>query len=303
MNEIALAKDETAATEPSAPALPAVGDRHARATAERKPRKQSTESIVNIATAISGITSECGVIAKQGYNKFHNYKFAQMQDVLQKLTPLIAKHGLIIVQTETGRNMLDDGRAVAVEYEFTLAHTSGEMWPDRPRQTGLCRARDSKGGFDDKCFNKAHTAARKYFLLALFQIATGDEDDADTEQSYTASPPPRPPARHAAAAATPVPADQPAAAARASTPAAAGAGFFTSAASIPTWEEYVDRWDAMLRDDDATAETLRETWMSEHHRNLRREILWPDDGRDPDPLEVLRQRVIDKIAALKALTK
>jgi hypothetical protein len=27
--------------------------------------------------------------------------------------------------------------------------------------------------------NKCHTAARKYFLLALFQIPTGEEDDAD----------------------------------------------------------------------------------------------------------------------------
>jgi hypothetical protein len=27
--------------------------------------------------------------------------------------------------------------------------------------------------------NKCHTAARKYFLLALFQIPTGDEEDAD----------------------------------------------------------------------------------------------------------------------------
>jgi hypothetical protein len=39
--------------------------------------------------------------------------------------------------------------------------------------------RNSKGGWDDKSLNKCHTAARKYFLLALFQIPTGEEDDAD----------------------------------------------------------------------------------------------------------------------------
>jgi hypothetical protein len=176
--------------------LPAVADKHGAVVEKKAARKREDKpaSIVNIAAAISGVIAECGVVAKLGTNKFHNYKFAQMQDVLQKVTPLIAKHGLIIVQTEVDRQMVDEGKAVAVEYEFTIAHTSGEVWPDRPKQTGLCRCRDSKGGFDDKCFNKAHTAARKYFLLALFQIATGEEDDADEHETGRAPPPPKRPA-------------------------------------------------------------------------------------------------------------
>jgi hypothetical protein len=52
-------------------------------------------------------------------------------------------------------------------------------------QTGMSRCRDSKGGFDDKSMNKCHTAARKYFLLALFQIPTGDIDDADSADGQT----------------------------------------------------------------------------------------------------------------------
>jgi hypothetical protein len=159
----------------------------------KTPRKRPEGSIVNIATAIAAITADIGIVPKLGVNAFHRYRYAQMQDVLQKLTPLMAKHGLIVVQTEVGRTMFDDDRAVAVEYEFTIAHSSGEMWPDRPKQTGLCRCRDSKGGFDDKAINKCHTAARKYFLLALFQIATGDEDDADA--GHTEGPPARPSAR------------------------------------------------------------------------------------------------------------
>lgn len=172
--------------------LPAVHDKH-QDIAERKARKPAATAIGrNIATALAAITAEVGIVSKKGYNKFHGYKYAAMGDVLEKLTPLIGKHGIIIMQTEVpdGRKMLDDGRAVAVEYEFTIAHSSGEIWPDRPRQTGLCRARDSKGGFDDKCFNKTHTAARKYFLLSLFQVATGEEDDADTENGTIRRPAP-----------------------------------------------------------------------------------------------------------------
>lgn len=156
-----------------------------------------------VATAISAVMNEIGIIAKEGTNSFHHYKYAQMQDILQKLTPLLAKNGLVIFQTEVGRAMFDEDRAISVQYQFTIAHTSGEAWPDRPLQTGLSRCRDSKGGFDDKALNKCHTAARKYFLLALFQIPTGEEDDADSHETGRRQAPtnvkPPPPAASVAA--------------------------------------------------------------------------------------------------------
>jgi ERF superfamily len=132
-----------------------------------------------ISGAIAAVMGEIGVVAKQGTNQFHRYKYAQMQDILQQLTPLLAKHGLVIWQTEVDRSWLDGDRVVQVQYSFRISHSSGEVWPEPMLQTGVCRARDSKGGFDDKAINKCHTAARKYMLLALFQIPTGDVDDAD----------------------------------------------------------------------------------------------------------------------------
>jgi hypothetical protein len=85
----------------------------------------------------------------------------------------------VIFQSETGRAMFDNDNVFAVEYAFTVVHSSGERWPELIKQTGVSRCRDSKGGWDDKCVNKCHTAARKYFLLSLFQIPTGEEEDAD----------------------------------------------------------------------------------------------------------------------------
>jgi len=178
--------------------LPAMGDAARRgdvpAPRERAPsprrgqsRADETKTVSEIAGAIAKIMSEVGVVAKKGENKFHGYKYARMSDVLIRLTPLLAQHGIVFVQNELERSMFDDNRVLAVQYEFTISHSSGEVWPERPRQTGVCRCRDSKGGWDDKAFNKAHTAARKYFLLALFQIATDemDAEDAD-EDSYLA---------------------------------------------------------------------------------------------------------------------
>jgi hypothetical protein len=132
-----------------------------------------------LVSAIAAVMTEVHTVARRGVNTFHGYRFARMGDVLQEITPLLGKHGIVIFQSETGRAMFDDGNVVAVEFAFTVVHASGETWPHALRQTGVSTCRNSKGGWDDKSLNKCHTAARKYFLLALFQIPTGEEDDAD----------------------------------------------------------------------------------------------------------------------------
>jgi hypothetical protein len=125
------------------------------------------------------VMREVDVVAKHGENSFHRYRYAKMEDILKEITPLIGKFGLVIFQSETGRAMFDNDNVIAIEYAFAVAHESGETWPHQLRQTGVSRCRDSKGGWDDKSLNKCHTAARKYFLLSLFQIPTGEEADAD----------------------------------------------------------------------------------------------------------------------------
>lgn len=135
-----------------------------------------------LAAAIAGVMAEIKPVEKSGWNDFHKYQYAKMGDLSIELTPLMGKHGIVVFQNEVDRAMFDEGKVISVRYQFTIVHSSGEIWPERPLITGMSRCRDSKGGFDDKAFNKAHTAARKYFLLSLFQIPTDDEHpDADTD--------------------------------------------------------------------------------------------------------------------------
>jgi ERF superfamily len=128
-----------------------------------------------LADAVANVMAEIKPVEKAGWNDFHRYNYARMQDLSTELTPLMGRHGIVVFQNELDRQMFDDGRVVAVRYEFTVVHRSGEIWPERPRYTGMSSCRNTKGGFDDKCFNKCHTSARKYFLIGLFQIPTGDE--------------------------------------------------------------------------------------------------------------------------------
>lgn len=139
-----------------------------------------------IAKAIAQVMGADLYVQKRGKNQFHGYKYATVGDLLDKLQPLMAEAGLVIFQHELATEFIDGGNVMATRYQFTLAHTSGAVWPEKPIHTGMSACRNSKGGFDDKAANKCHTAARKYFLLGLFQVPTGEDfreaahhDDAD----------------------------------------------------------------------------------------------------------------------------
>jgi hypothetical protein len=165
--------------------LPAVRQHQASAApapAQRPERERvqlPTTGFAALADAIAGVMAEIKPVAKEGWNDFHKYNYARMQDLMGELTPLMGKHGVVVFQNEMDRDMFDEGRAMAVRYEFTIVHKSGEIWPERPIITGVSMCRTSNGKYDDKAFNKCHTSARKYFLLSLFQIPTDDAEDAD----------------------------------------------------------------------------------------------------------------------------
>lgn len=135
------------------------------------------QGIGKIAGAIASVMSEIGTIPKTGHNKFHDYHYATLPDLLFVLTPLMGKHGIAVFQSEVEIKTIEN--RMAVTYDFTVAHSSGETWPEKLRFTGMSIGRDSKGSWDDKAVNKCHSAARKYFLLALFQVPTGDFEDGD----------------------------------------------------------------------------------------------------------------------------
>src|SRR5258708_12661307 len=103
--------------------------------------------------------NEVHVVAKRGENEFHRYRYATMGDILKEVTPLLGRHGLVIFQSETGRAMFDDDNVIAVEYSFTVAHTSRETWPHVIKQTALSTSRNHKPASHAKPPNKRHTPA------------------------------------------------------------------------------------------------------------------------------------------------
>jgi hypothetical protein len=168
-----------------APSLPAVRQ-------ERVPRKSRTEPSMaapafpaRIAVAILKVTNEIGRIQKEGRNEFQRYKYTRWEDINEKLSPLLGEHGLIIVQSEQSRSLLeenDKGSVLAIVYHFTLVNDHGEQWPP-VEWTAIARLRDQKGVTDDKAASKCHTQAEKQFCIKQFKIRTDDYGDDDAHET------------------------------------------------------------------------------------------------------------------------
>lgn len=140
-----------------------------------------TQMPKEIAEAVIRMMEEVGYIQKTGENKFHGYKYASIEKVLEKVQPALTKVGLVITQDETGHAIVAEGQLMEATYAFALTHKSG-VQSTPVRHTGLASLRNTKGGYDDKALNKCHTAARKYFILGLFQIPTGLAVDPDDDE-------------------------------------------------------------------------------------------------------------------------
>lgn len=159
---------------------------------DRPPQQQRRQAAVRavkvapqypakIAVSILKITAEIGRIQKEGRNEFQRYNYTRWEDINEKLSPLLSEHGLIIVQSEQSRSLLeenDKGSVLAIVYHFTIVNEHGDSWPE-VEWTAIARLRDQKGVTDDKAAAKCHTQAEKQFCIKQFKIRTDDYADGD----------------------------------------------------------------------------------------------------------------------------
>ena len=129
-----------------------------------------------VATAIAEVMEEIPKLAKVEKNTHGDYNFASIDDFLEAVRPLCARRGLIIVQDEEAFETKDvGGKAwLLMRFRFTLAHLSGETWAHRPARSIMVNA-----AMGAQAFGAAQSYALKQFMRSLFQIATGEKDDAD----------------------------------------------------------------------------------------------------------------------------
>ena len=138
----------------------------------------------NISQAINKIIFDIEMLGKDGKNEFQKYDYASIDKFLSTLNPLMAKHGLIIMQDEETCKIITDtqGRPwLNIVYRFILTHKDGDTWQYTPRRTIFC---EMKGG---QAMGAAQSYALKQMCRSIFFIATGEKDDLDSQnQTYNA---------------------------------------------------------------------------------------------------------------------
>ena len=152
----------------------------------------ATEKL-HVHQAISEITaalSEHG-ISKDSFNQEQRFKFRGIEQVLFALSPLLPKHGLLILPRVVSRavseRLTKSGSKtfnVALEVEYDLVSVK-----DGSSRTVRLTGEANDG--QDKASNKAMSAAYKYMAIQTFCIPVdaASVPDADADDEIVAAPP------------------------------------------------------------------------------------------------------------------
>ena len=141
-----------------------------------------------VSNAIAAVMADIPKLAREETNKHANYKFASIDDFLDAVRPLCAKHKLAIVQDETSFTIVQTmdkyGKPsdwLQMGFAYTVA-TAGVSWGPVMRSIMV------RADMGSQAFGAAQSYSLKQFMRSLFQISTGDGEDADShEQSSIAS--------------------------------------------------------------------------------------------------------------------
>ena len=141
-----------------------------------------------VSNAIAAVMADIPKLAREETNKHANYKFASIDDFLDAVRPLCAKHKLAIVQDEASFTIVQTmdkyGKPsdwLQMGFAYTVA-TAGVSWGPVMRSIMV------RADMGSQAFGAAQSYSLKQFMRSLFQISTGDGEDADShEQSSIAS--------------------------------------------------------------------------------------------------------------------
>lgn len=135
--------------------------------------------VMPLAAKLAKIGGALGNIPKRGWNPNQQYRFARETDLVSALRPYLAASGILITFSVTNHEILQrqDPNAKGMLTHITLHWTvtdgqdtiSGDM-PGYGMDSG------------DKGVYKAITGAKKYVLMTLFLIDTGDDPEAEKEE-------------------------------------------------------------------------------------------------------------------------
>jgi hypothetical protein len=124
-----------------------------------------SESISNLAKALVAFNGEVRIIEKDATNPHFKNQYASLDTIIDEVRPLLAKHGLSMMQFPGG-----DGENFTLR--SMLLHESGEWIESEP-----ITMRPVKN--DPQGIGSCSTYARRYSLSAMLSLNTGEDDDGN----------------------------------------------------------------------------------------------------------------------------
>lgn len=131
-----------------------------------------------IVAAVSKAMGEMKRLAKDSRNAEQKYDFASVDDFLAMTGPVCAENGIVTLLNEVDVSAFErQGKYGAshwlqITFEIHTMHTSGEALPVVRRTVEVIRT-------GAQSFGSAQSYVLKQYQRALYQIPTGDKDDAD----------------------------------------------------------------------------------------------------------------------------
>lgn len=132
---------------------------------------KSSNSIAALAKSLVSVQVEMKAIPKDSTNPHFKSQFASLDTIVDTTRPILAKHGLAVMQG-AATSMLDESHALCgFEVETILVHQSGE-WISTSVYMPLAKV-DPQGA------GSAMTYGRRYGLSALLSLSTDEDDDGN----------------------------------------------------------------------------------------------------------------------------
>lgn len=129
-----------------------------------------SDSIVNLAKALFKFQSAVTSISKDSSNPFFKSSYASLSHILEKIDPVLADAGLVLLQHPIGSN------SDMVTLETVLIHAStGEFIQSEYSMLPVKK--------DPQSFGSCITYMRRYALVAILKLRIDDNDDDGNEAS------------------------------------------------------------------------------------------------------------------------
>ena len=129
--------------------------------------------------AVQGELAKVGIAKDRRNTQGSGYNFRGIDDVYAALSPLLAKHGLVVIPRLIEREQVERAsqRGGALFYTTVKAEFDFVAVEDGSKHTAATYGEAMDSG--DKSTNKAMSAAYKYAAFMTFAIPTEGDNDAD----------------------------------------------------------------------------------------------------------------------------